>query len=84
MTLVEGHLMARFSIANTPMSRGGIYLFSWIAPNALDTYFIILSVTQRCIKYHFMVTRDIVEHLLGYVQTNDDGQKSICYNSTWN
>ena len=31
-TIVEGDPKAPFSIATTPMSRGGRYCFPWIAP----------------------------------------------------
>ena len=54
VTLVESDPKASFSIATTPRCRGGHYFFPWIAPFTLDPYFIMLSVKQGGIKYHFL------------------------------
>ena len=51
-TIVEGDPNAPFSIAATPRCRGGRYFFPWIAQ--LYPYFIMLSVKQGGIKYHFL------------------------------
>ena len=52
-TIVDSDKKALFSIATTPRCRGGYYSFPWIAHFTLDTYLILLSVKQGCIKYHF-------------------------------
>ena len=53
-TVVEGDLKAPFSIATTQKGMGACYSFSWIATLTLDLYFIMLSVKQGDIKYHFL------------------------------
>ena len=57
MTIVEGELKISFSIATTPMYRRGCYSFLWNVPLTCDPYFIMLSVKQRSIKYHFFSLR---------------------------
>ena len=52
-TVVKGDPEVPFSLATTPILRGGRYTFPWIAP--LDTYLIMLSVKHGDIKYHFYV-----------------------------
>ena len=42
-----------FSIATTPIRRGRCPSFPWFAPLTFDPYFIMLSVKQGRIKYHF-------------------------------
>ena len=52
VTLVEGDQKAPFSLATTP--RKGATPFPWYVLHfTLDTYFILLSVKQGGIKYHF-------------------------------
>ena len=62
VTVVEGDLKAPFSIATTPLCRGGHHFFPWIALLTLDMYVKILCVKQGSIKYHFFLvfgmTRD--------------------------
>ena len=53
-TVVKGYPKAPFSIATTLRCRGGHYFFPWIY-FTLETYFIILSVKQGGIKYHFFI-----------------------------
>ena len=43
-----------FSIVTTPKGREGHYSYPWIAPLTLNPYFIMLSVKQGGIKYHFL------------------------------
>ena len=50
----EGNPKAPFSIATTPMFKGGHYSFPWIAPLYPDTYLIMLSIKQGDIKYYFL------------------------------
>ena len=52
-TVVDGDLKAPFLIATTPKCSGGRYSFLWIASLTLDLYFIMLSVKQGGIKFHF-------------------------------
>ena len=54
VVVVEGDLMAPFSIATTTRCREGRYSFPWIAPLYLYTYLIMLSVKRGGIKYHFL------------------------------
>ena len=54
MTLVEGDPKAPFSIATTSMCRVGRYSFPRLLHFPLDSYFIMLSVKQGGIKYHFL------------------------------
>ena len=51
-TIVEGNPKAPFSIATTPMCRGGRYSFPGLLYFTLDPYLIMLSVKQGGIKYH--------------------------------
>ena len=53
-TIVEGNPKAPFSIATTPMCRGGRYSFPGLLYFTLDPYLIMLSVKQGGIKYHFL------------------------------
>ena len=53
-TIVEGNPKAPFSIATTPMCRGGCYSFPGLLYFTLDPYLIMLSVKQGGIKYHFL------------------------------
>ena len=53
-TIVEGNPKAPFSIATTPMCRGGRYSFSGLLYFTLDPYLIMLSAKQGGIKYHFL------------------------------
>ena len=53
-TIVEGNSKAPFSIATTPMCRGGRYSFPGLLYFTLDPYLIMLSVKQGGIKYHFL------------------------------
>ena len=53
LTVVECDPKASFSIATTPRCRGGFYSFPWIAPLTLDSYLIMLCVTQGGIKNNF-------------------------------
>ena len=53
-TIVEGDPKAPFSIATTPMCRGGRYSFPGLLYFTLDPYLIMLSVKQGGIKYHFL------------------------------
>ena len=53
-TIVEGNLKAPFSIATTPMCRGGRYSFPGLLYFTFDPYLIMLSVKQGGIKYHFL------------------------------
>ena len=59
-TIVEGNPKAPFSIATTPMCRGGRYSFPGLLYFTLDLYLIMLSVKQGGIKYHFL-TRPGIE-----------------------
>ena len=54
LTRFQGDPKVTFSIATTPRRRGGRYSFSWIVPLTLDQDFIMLSVKQGGIKYHFL------------------------------
>ena len=45
--------LVTFSIATTPMCRGGATLFPGMLHFTFDTYLILLSVKQGGIKYHF-------------------------------
>ena len=56
-TIVEGNPKAPFSIATTPRCRGGRYSFPGLPYFTLDPYFIMLSVKQGGIKYHFLSHR---------------------------
>ena len=49
-TIVEGNPKAPFSIASTPMCRGGRYSFPGLLYFTLDPYLIMLSVKQGGIK----------------------------------
>ena len=49
---VDGEPKAPFSIATTPRFMEGHYSIPWIAP--LYPYFIMLSVKEGGIKYHFL------------------------------
>ena len=51
---MEGDTKAPFSIVTTPGCRGRHYSFPRIALLTLDPYFIMLSVKQEDIKYHFL------------------------------
>ena len=53
-TIVEGNPKAPFSIATTPMCRGGRYSFPGLLYFTLDPYLIMLSAKQGIIKYHFL------------------------------
>ena len=53
-TIVEGNPKAPFSIATTPMCRGGRYSFPGLLYFTLDPDLIMLSVKQGGIKYHFL------------------------------
>ena len=53
-TLVEGDPNAPFSIATTLRCKKGHYSFPWIVSLTLDPYFIMLSVKQGGIQYHFL------------------------------
>ena len=53
-TIVEGNPKAPFSIATTPMCRGGRYSFPELLYFTVDPYLIMLSVKQGGIKYHFL------------------------------
>ena len=53
-TIVEGNPKAPFSIATTPMCRGGRYSFPGLLYFTLDPYLITLSAKQGSIKYHFL------------------------------
>ena len=53
-TIVEGNPKAPFSIATTPMCRGGRYSFPGLLYFTLDPYLIMLSAKQGGIKYHFL------------------------------
>ena len=53
-TIVEGNPKAPFSIATTPMCRGGRYSFPGLHYFTLDPYLMMLSVKQGGIKYHFL------------------------------
>ena len=53
-TIVEGNPKALFSIATTPMCRGGRYSFPGLLYFTLDPYLIMLSAKQGGIKYHFL------------------------------
>ena len=53
-TIVEANPKAPFSIATTPRCRGGRYSFPGLLHFTLDPYFIMLSVKQGGIKYHFL------------------------------
>ena len=53
-TIVEGNPKAPFSIATTPMCRGGRYSFPGLLNFTLDPYLIMLSAKQGSIKYHFL------------------------------
>ena len=55
MTVVEGDLKAPFSIATTLRYREGHYSFPGLLHFTLDPYFIMQSVKQSGIKYHFWV-----------------------------
>ena len=54
-TVIKGDPIALFSIATTPRCRRGRYFFSGIAPLTHDPYFILLSVKQGGMKYHFLI-----------------------------
>ena len=54
LIIVETNPKALFSIAITPRCRWGSYSFTWIAPLTLDLHYIMLSVKQGGIKYHFL------------------------------
>ena len=53
--LFEGDPKAPFSIATTPRYRGEHYSFPGLLHFTLDAHFIMLSVKQGGIKYHFWV-----------------------------
>ena len=53
-TIVEGDQKVPFSIATTPMCKGGRYSFPGLLYFTLDPYIIMLSVKQGGIKYHFL------------------------------
>ena len=54
-TVFKGDPKALFSIATSPRCRVRHYYFLWNALCTLDPYFIMLSVKQGNIKYHFLV-----------------------------
>ena len=54
LTLVKDDLKVSFSIATTQRCRGGCYSIPLTALLTLDPNFIILSVKQGGIKYHFL------------------------------
>ena len=54
LTVVEGDLRTPFSIATTQRCKEEHYSFPCIAPLILDPYFIMLTVNQGGIKYHFL------------------------------
>ena len=56
-TVFKGNSNAPFSLATKQWCRGGHYSFSWITPLTLDPYFIMLTVKQGGIKYHFLSLR---------------------------
>ena len=53
-TIFEGDPNSPFLITTTQRCRGRHYSFPWIAPLTLDAYFIMLSIKQGGIKYHFL------------------------------
>ena len=53
-TIVKGDQKAPFSIATTPKCRGGPTPFPGLFYFTLDLHFIVLSVKQDGIKYHFL------------------------------
>ena len=63
---------APFSIATTPMCRGGPYSFPWIAPLTLDPYFLMPSVKQRDKKYHFCFLYDSTRNWTPVSRTIDE------------
>ena len=54
LIIVNGDLKGPFSIATILRCRGGHYFFPWIALSTFDPYFIMHSVKQGDIKYHFL------------------------------
>ena len=80
-TIVKGNPKAPFSVATTPMCRGGRYSFPGLLYFTLDPYLIMLSAKQGSIKYHFLslwydstwdwtqVSRAIGEHSNPYTST---------------
>ena len=52
-TVVEGHQKATFLIATTPRCSGGATPFPGMIHFTLDTTFLLLSLKQGGIKYHF-------------------------------
>ena len=52
--MVKADPKAHFSIVTTLRCRRERYSFTWIAPLTLDPYFMMLSVKQRGLKYHFL------------------------------
>ena len=52
-TVVEGNHKAPFSITTTLRCKGGATPFPGLLHFTLDTYLILPSVKQGCIKYHF-------------------------------
>ena len=55
VTIVKGNPKVLFSIPTTPKRRGGRYSIRWINLLYSWSLFIILSVKQGGIKYHFCV-----------------------------
>ena len=54
MTVIEADPKAPFSIATTPSCRGCATTFPGLLHFTLDPYFIMLSVKQGGIEYHFL------------------------------
>ena len=54
VNVIEGDPKAPFSIATTSRCREGRYAFPGLTNFILDLYFIMLSVKQGGIKYHFL------------------------------
>ena len=97
-TIVEGNPKAPFSIATTPMCRGGRYSFPGLLYFILDPYLIMLSVKQGGIKYHFLslwydstwdwtqVSRAIGEHSnpkANHLLLRHETQKKIACPGSW-
>ena len=53
-TLLADVSKAPFSVATTPRCRGGRYSFPGLLLFTLNPYFVMLSVKQGGIKYHFL------------------------------
>ena len=54
MIIIKGDLKAPFSITNTSRCREDTNPFPGLLHFTLDPYFIMLSVKQGGIKYHFL------------------------------